>query len=155
MKITFFSTQHFSNVKCMQSQAKPFHGLTSESELMIFQFTSICICIYIYYNFSCIYIYKSLCVFIYLYIRVYIHILCFMFIFIIIHLHIYIYYIFFQNIAFQISAVFCLRFLVIHALRLRWAANSAGLADACMIWRLRQDAGCDHPNAYSQTWTFF
>lgn len=71
------------------------------------------------------------------------------------HIYIYIYYIFFQNIAFQISAIFCLRFLVIHALRLRWAANSAGLADACMIWRLRQDAGCDHPNAYSQTWTFF
>lgn len=63
-----------------------------------------------------------------------------MFIFII-HLHIYIYILYiFQNIAFQISVVFCLRFLVIHALRLRWAANSAGLADACMIWRLRQDA---------------
>ena len=56
----FFSGKHVSHVRCMQFQAttaKPFQGLTSESELMIFQFTSI-------YILQTIHVYISFCIYV-------------------------------------------------------------------------------------------
>lgn len=150
MKITFFSTQHFSNVKCMQSQAKPFHGLTSESELYI----------YIYYNFSCVYINPYVFSFIYIFVYFHIHILCFMFIFII-HLHIYIYTIYFSEhcISDFSSLLFALPCHSCSAAALGCQFSGLGrrMHDLASQAGCRGPdiSGCDRPNAYSKTWTFF